>query len=94
MPKHKGPRRKTRNVLRLEKPIGLSRLMEEYKPGDRVIININPSQHKGMPHRRYQGRVGVVKEVRRRSLVVGVRVSPREEKILIVRLDHVVPAGS
>ncbi|MGC8555936.1 MAG: 50S ribosomal protein L21 [Conexivisphaera sp.] len=91
MPKYKGPRRKTRNLMTLDKPIGLSRLMEEYRPGDRVVIDINPTQTKGLPHRRYQGRVGVVKEVRRRSLVVGISVGPRKEKVLIVRLDHVVP---
>lgn len=91
MPKYKGPRRKTRGIMTIEKPIGLSRLLEEYEPGDRVVIDINPSQQKGIPHRRYQGRVGIVKEVRRRSLIVGINLSPRKEKVLMVRLDHVVP---
>ncbi|MCI4461264.1 MAG: 50S ribosomal protein L21e [Nitrososphaeria archaeon] len=94
MPKHKGPRRKTRSLMTAEGPRGLSRLMEEYKPGDRVVIDIDPSQPKGLPHRRYQGRVGIVKEVRRRSLVIGIRVSPREEKIVVARLEHVVPLRS
>ena len=91
MPKHKGYRRKTRKVLTLEKPRGLSRLLEEYKPGDRVVIDIDPSQHKGMPHRRYQGRVGVVKEGRSRSLVVEMKVGRSKTKILTVRLEHVKP---
>ncbi len=91
MPKYKGPRRKTRNLLTLEKPVGLSRLLEDYEPGDRVAIDINPAQHKGMPYKRYQGRIAVVKEVRRRSLVLELELSPRKKKILIVRRDHVVP---
>jgi len=91
MPKHKGYRRKTRKVLTLEKPRGLSRLLEEYKPGDRVVIDIDPSQHKGMPHRRYQGRVGVLKEGRSRSSVVEMKVGRSKTKILTVRLEHVKP---
>jgi len=92
LPRYKGPRRKTRNIMTMEKPIGLSRLLEDYEPGDRVVIDINPSQQKGIPHRRYQGRIAIVKEVRRRSLVVEVALSSRKEKVLIVRRDHVVPA--
>lgn len=94
MPKHKGFRRKTRKLLTIDKPRGLSRLLEDYKPGDRVVIDIDPSQHKGMPHRRYQGKVGVVKEVRRRSLVVEINVGRRKTKLIIARLEHVKPAGA
>ena len=42
--------------------------MIDYQPEDKVIININPAQVKGMPHRRFQGYVGVVKTVNRRSI--------------------------
>lgn len=94
MPRHKGFRRKTRKLLTIGKPRGLSRLLEDYKPGDRVVIDINPSQHKGMPHRRYQGKVGVVKEVRRRSLVVEINVGRRKMKSIIARLEHVKPVGA
>ena len=94
MPKHKGYRRKTRKLLTLDKPRGLSRLLEDYKPGDRVVIDIDPSQHKGMPHRRYQGRVGVVKEVRRRSLVIEVKVGRTKTKTIIARFEHVKPVGT
>jgi large subunit ribosomal protein L21e len=43
-----------------------------------------------MPHRRFQGRVGKVIEVRKRSLVVEVQVGDKK-KILYTRLDHVLP---
>ena len=90
MPKYKGYRRKTRKLLTADKRIGLSRLLQEYKVGQRVIIDIDPSQHKGMPHRRFQGKVGVVKEIRKRSLVLDVPIG-NKIKTIIVRLEHIKP---
>lgn len=90
MPHYKGYRRKTRKLLTLEKKRGLSYLLREYKVGQRVVIKIDPSQHKGMPHRRFHGLVGVVKEIRRRSLVIGVKVGDKE-KTVIARFEHVAP---
>ncbi len=93
MPKYKGYRRKARKMLTLERPRGLSRLLEDYKPGDRVVVDIDPSQHKGMPHHRFQGRVGIVKEVRRRSLVIDIKVGRTKTKTLMARLEHIKPIG-
>ncbi|MGC8569024.1 MAG: 50S ribosomal protein L21 [Nitrososphaeria archaeon] len=90
MPHYKGYRRKTRKLLTLEGKRGLSYLLQEYRVGDKVVIKIDPSQHKGMPHRRYHGRVGVVKEVRKRSLVVEIEVG-NKKKLIYTRLEHVVP---
>lgn len=93
MPKYKGYRRKTRKLLTAEGKIGLSRLLYEYKVGQRVIVDIDPSQHKGMPHRRFQGKVGIIKEVRRRSLVLDVPIGGKT-KTIMVRLEHVKPMVS
>ncbi len=90
MPHYKGYRKKTRKLLTLEGKRGLSYLLREYKVGQRVVIKVDPSQHKGMPHRRFQGLVGVVKEVRKRSLVLGVKVGDKE-KTVITRFEHVAP---
>lgn len=90
MPKYKGYRRKTRKLLTADKKIGLSRLLQEYKIGQMVIIDIDPFQHKGMPHRRFQGKVGVVKEKRKRSLVLEVPIGDKI-KTIMVRLEHVKP---
>ncbi|MEM0287515.1 MAG: 50S ribosomal protein L21 [Nitrososphaerota archaeon] len=90
MPQHKGFKRKTRKLLTSGKKLGLSRLMHQYNTGEKVAIDIEPSQPKGMPHRRFQGKVGVVREVRRRSLVVDVPVG-NKIKTLIARLEHVKP---
>ena len=62
MRKPKGLRARTRSLLR-KKPrergkISTSKLLYDYKLGEKVVIDIEPSIHKGMPHRRYQGKVG------------------------------------
>lgn len=88
----KGYRSRTRSLFR-KKPrekgkVGLSRLLRVYNPGDRVMIRIDPSVHKGMPHRRYQGRMGLVKERRGRSYVIEV-AEGKQTRTLIVRPEHV-----
>jgi large subunit ribosomal protein L21e len=94
MPKSKGYRSSTRSLLR-KKPrqkgkIGLSRILQPYKIGDRVVIKIEPSVHKGMPHKRFHGKVGTIKQKRGRSYVVSV-VTGRKEKQVIARPEHLKP---
>jgi large subunit ribosomal protein L21e len=64
--------------------------MREYNVNDKVIIKINPSIVKGMPHRRFHGKVGVVERVMRRSLLIDVKVGDKTKKV-IARLEHVKP---
>jgi len=68
---------------------GLSSLLIEYSPKDRVVVKIDPSQVKGMPHRRFNGLVGTVKEVGRRSITLDVVVG-NKTKTLIARKEHIV----
>ncbi|MEM1607399.1 MAG: 50S ribosomal protein L21e [Candidatus Bathyarchaeia archaeon] len=94
MPLSHGYRRKTRALLRKRaRERGkscLSRLLYEYKPGDKVVIDIDPSIHKGMPHRRYHGRVGVVIAKRGRAYEVSVTQGDAS-KLIIVRPEHIKP---
>lgn len=69
---------------------GLTPLLTEYNVSDKVVIDIDPTQVKGMPHRRFQGKVGVVEEVGRRTLVIRVPIGDKEKKV-IARLEHVKP---
>ena len=91
--KAKGFRRKTRALLR-KKPrergkIGLSKLLHNYAPGEKVVIKIEPSVHGGMPHRRYHGKIGIIVNKRGRSYVVSV-TQGRAVKDIIVRPEHLV----
>jgi large subunit ribosomal protein L21e len=69
----------------------LSRLLVDYEVGQRVDIVINPSVHKGMPHRRYHGRTGVVTGKRGRGIVVDVKLG-KMMRTLIIRPDHLQPS--
>jgi len=88
--KSHGFRRRTRSLLKASKTKrGLSSLLIDYSPKDRVVIKIDPSQVKGMPHRRFNGLVGTVKETGRRAVTLDVLVG-NKNKTLITRKEHVV----
>lgn len=88
----KGYRSKTRALFRKSPrergKVGLSRLLRTYNPGDRVTISIDSSVHKGMPHRRYHGRIGIVKERRGRSYIIEVSEG-KQTRTLIARPEHI-----
>ncbi|HUI86282.1 MAG TPA: hypothetical protein VLY21_03915 [Nitrososphaerales archaeon] len=90
MPKSHGYRRRTRSLLKSRQKRGLSSVLREYTPEDRVVVRIDPSQVKGMPHRRFQGLVGVVKEAGRRTVTIRVPVG-NKSKTVVARKEHVVP---
>ncbi len=87
-----GFRHKSRSVMTKRAPRGVSFLLREYAPGDRALVIIDPRQHKGLPHRRYHGKVGRVVESGRRSVTLEVKLG-KKTKTLITRLDHVKPFG-
>jgi len=92
MPRSNGYRRGTRSLFRKDSndERGLSYLMREYHINDKVVIKVNPSVVKGMPHRRFHGKIGTVKNVMTRSLLVNVKVGDKTKKV-IARLEHVKP---
>ncbi len=87
-----GFRHKSRSLLTKKNPRGVSYLLREYKVGDRAIVIIDPRQHKSIPHRRYHGKVGIVRAVGRRALTLDVKLG-NKTKTLITRLDHIKPFG-
>ncbi len=94
MKKSKGFRARTRRLLK-KKPrergkIGLSRLLHEYAPGNRVVIMIEPGVQKGMPHKRYHSKVGTVIEKRGRSYVINVNQGNKAKEV-IAGSEHLQP---
>lgn len=94
MRKSKGYRAGTRRLLRKNPrergKIRISKLLHEYQPGTRVVIKLDPSVQKGMPHRRYHGKVGTIVEKRGRSYVVNVTQGDAVREI-IARPEHLEP---
>ena len=83
-----GTKRKARSIMTKDNVLkGLSYLLTDYKVGDKVIVDIDSREHNSTPHRRFQGKIGVVKEVGKRSLKVAV-IFGKKQKILQTRLNH------
>jgi len=90
----KGYRNRTRKLLSKEprergRP-GLRRLLYEYKEGDTVVIDICSNFISTAPHRRYQGRAGIVVGKRGRAYLIKVREGD-SEKLIITTKDHIKP---
>jgi len=89
-----GYRSRTRSLLsKKSRERGLSpinRILRDYAEGERVAVKIDPSTLKGMPHRRFQGRTGVVVGKRGRAYVVKMYMGGYE-KTIIARPEHIRP---
>lgn len=90
MGRSKGYRRRTRSLLKKHERGGLSRLLRDYSVDQKVVIKIDSTQVKGMPHRRFNGLVGRVTEVGLRSLIIDVPVGDKI-KTVVSRKEHVSP---
>jgi large subunit ribosomal protein L21e len=87
----KGYRRRTRALLKKRYNVGgLSRILRDYSVGEKVVIKIDSTQVKGMPHRRFNGLVGVVTEITGRALIIDVPVGDKM-KTVVSRKDHIAP---
>jgi len=75
--------------------LGLSRYLRPLRVGDYVDLAVNGAFHKGMPHKTYHGRTGIVYTVTRRAVGVELNKQVRnriEKKRIAVRVEHVHPS--
>jgi len=90
----KGLRQGTRSILRKGKRdrrrLFIGRVMHAYEDGDKVAIVLDGAQHKGMPHRRFQGRTGVITGTQGRAYVIKVS-DGNMEKTVVARPEHLKP---
>lgn len=95
--KAKGYRAGTRTLFRRHPrergKTSLTKILQSYAVGEKVVLKIDPSVHKGMPHRRYQGKVGAIAAKRGRSYVIHVPVKNATKEI-IARPEHLEPFSS
>lgn len=96
-----GYRARTRDMFarpfRKSGTIALGVYTKPLKVGDIVDIVVNGACHKGMPHRFYHGRTGVIFNVSRRGVGVEVNKLVRGrilKKAINVRVEHVRPSNS
>ena len=93
----KGFRSRTRGTLtKAVRERGLpppTRHLRDFPIGSKVIIRLEASVQKGMPHPRYQGFVGTVIAKRGRAFEVRF-LDGSKPKIVVANPVHLVPAGS
>ena len=84
----------TRSLLR--KPnrekgkLSIGKILHEFTPGSQVIIKMDSSVQKSMPHKRFHGKIGVIKEKRGRGYVITVPQGNMTKEI-ITRAEHLEP---
>lgn len=75
----------------------LTSFFRQYKVGDCVDVVCNSGQQKGMPHKFYHGRTGIVWNVTRRAIGVEVNKIHRQRQLvkrIHVRVEHLRPSKS
>jgi large subunit ribosomal protein L21e len=65
----------------------IGKLLTKYEPGSQVIIKMDSSVQKSLPHKRFHGKIGTVVEKRGRGYVVSVSKGDAVKEI-IVRSEH------
>jgi large subunit ribosomal protein L21e len=95
--KSKGYRRGTRSLAKKHtrekgKP-KIGKLLMEHPVGSQVIIKIDSSVQKSLPHRRFHGKIGTVVDRRGRGYLVNVPQGNAVKEI-IVRSEHLEPYRS
>jgi large subunit ribosomal protein L21e len=81
-----GTRKKLRKKVR-EKRLRVTKYLQEFKEGDKVCIEIEPASHKGMPHPRFMGRVGIVKGKRGKAYIIEIK-NGGKTKTIISKPEH------
>ena len=55
--------------------------MQEFKPGDKVVIRINPSSRNSMVHSRFNGKMGIVTGKRGSAFIVSTRLGNKKKEL-------------
>ncbi len=87
---YSGTRSLLRKPTRAKGKLNIGKILEDYALGSQVIIKMDSSVQKSMPHKRFHGKIGTIKEKRGRGYVVSV---PQGNSIkeIIVRSEHLEP---
>ena len=87
--KSKGFRTRTRHKLRQVPSVrpAITKFLQEFKIGQGVALEMEPSSHKGMPYPKFKGAIGKVVARRGRSYIVEINVG-NSKKMIISRPEH------
>jgi large subunit ribosomal protein L21e len=83
-----GTRSLLKKPLRERGKLNIGRILQEYPIGSKVLIKMDSSVQKSMPHKRFHGKIGVIKEKRGRGYVITVPQGNMIKEI-ITRAEHI-----
>lgn len=87
----KGPRAGTRHKLqRKPRDRGLTKItlsLQTFEEGERAVVKIDPSIHKGMPHKRFHGLTGIVVGTQGDCYIVQLKDGNKPKKV-VARPEH------
>jgi large subunit ribosomal protein L21e len=89
--KSNGLRRHTRRKFKSEvrSKFKVTPYLREFRISDKVAVKVDPSSQKGLPGRRFKGKIGIVKEKRGDSYVIEIS-DGNMKKTVISRPEHLV----
>ena len=82
-----GTRRKFKSAVRAK--FKVTPYLQEFKANDRVILKFDPSSQKGMPDKRFKGKLGIVKSRRGEAYIIEIK-DGKKSKEVISRPEHLV----
>lgn len=87
--KSKGSRSRTRSLLRKSKKEKktLTKYLQEFNIGSRVVIKPEPASHKGLPYKRFIGKSGLVTNKKGNSYIIKIKDGNKEKEV-ITRPEH------
>lgn len=87
--KSKGPRKRTRTLLKkgVREKTPITKYLQEFEIGSKIVIKPEPSSQKGMPFKRFYGMTGTIIDKRGKSYIIKIR-DKRKEKKIIARPEH------
>lgn len=80
-PKHKS-RKKLRKRARTRGKVPITKYIQKFNIGEKVVIKIEPSVQKGMPYPRFHGKQGSVVGTRGNAYFVQIKDKEKLKKVL------------
>ncbi|MHA1302266.1 MAG: 50S ribosomal protein L21e [Candidatus Heimdallarchaeaceae archaeon] len=60
-------------------------LLTSFEAGDIVDIIIDPSEHNGMPHRRFHGKTGVIKKLQGDAFLIEIKQGKAKKQVITTK---------
>ena len=82
-----GSRRKTRSLFRKrisdKGKISIRNYLQLFQIGDRVLLNANPSVHKGFYFRRFHDKVGIIQKPRGDCYEISLKEGNKNKTVIV-----------